>query len=93
MIFRHHPLAEQRHRRADGKLAVELDGQRVHRDRADDAAPLAFDPDFGSCHVAAEAVRIPDRDDPDPGGLLGHETAAVPGAFARRKPPNLSQYA
>src|SRR5512132_2350583 len=93
MIFRHHPVAEQRHRRAGGELAIELDGEGVHRDRADDAAWLAFDPHFGSDQVAAKAVRVADGDDPDPCRLLRHEAAAVAGALAGAELTNLREQA
>src|SRR5438034_1380237 len=93
MIFRHHPVAEQRHRRAGGELAIELDGEGVHRDRADDAARLASDPYFGSGQVAAKAVRVADGDDPDPRRPLGHEAAAVTGALAGGELPNLREQA
>ena len=46
----------------------EHDCERIHRDRADDAASLAFDANLSARHVATEAVRVPDRDEADPGG-------------------------
>src|SRR4051812_31502167 len=82
MIFRHDPLSEQRHGGPDRKLAIELEGQGVHRDRADDPSRLALDPDLRAGQVAAEAVRITDRDDPDPGRPVGHEASPVAGALA-----------
>src|SRR5688572_3840265 len=59
-------VAEQRHRRADRQLAVELDRESVHRDRPDDASELAGDTNLGPGQVAPEAVGVADRDDADP---------------------------
>ena len=66
------------------QLAVELDGEGVHRDRPDDAAALALDEHLGAGQVAAEAVRVADRDDADPRVALGDEAAAVAGRVAGR---------
>src|SRR5205085_1036585 len=93
MIFRDHAVAEQRHRRSDGELAVELDGQGIHRDRADDAARLTLDPYLGSGHVAAKAVRVAHGDNADPGRPLGDEAAAVAAALARTEAANLREQA
>src|SRR5205085_8021992 len=79
--------------RPDRQLAIQLDRQCVHRDRADGAAWLASDPDLGSGQVPAEAVRVAHRDDSDPGRALGHEPAAVAGALARSELPNLRKLA
>src|SRR5204863_6255198 len=75
------------------QLAVELDGECVHRDGADRSPELAGDPDLGSGQVAAEAVRVADRDDADPCRALGDEAAAVPGALAGRELPDLCKVA
>src|SRR4051794_29863996 len=91
MIFRHHSVPEQRHRRPGRQLAIELDGKSVHRDRADDPPRLALDPDFGSGQVTAKAVRVTDRNDPDPGWPLGHEASPVAGALAGCELSNLRE--
>src|SRR5438874_3272706 len=91
MIFRHHSVPEQRHRRPGRQLAIELDGKSVHRDRADDPPRLALDPDFGSGQVTAKAVRVTDRNDPDPGRPLGHEASPVAGALAGCELSNLRE--
>src|SRR5207244_12646747 len=41
MLLGEDAVADQRDLRAGLEWAVELDGDRIHRDRADDAAPLA----------------------------------------------------
>src|SRR5439155_4827877 len=76
-------VPEQDDRRAGRKLAVELDGKRVHGDGADDAPRLAGDADLRSGHVPPEPVPVADRHEPDPGRLLGRVAAAVAGALAR----------
>ena len=63
---------------------------------ADDAAALARDEHLGAGQVAAEAVRVADRDDADPRLALGDEAAAVAGRLAgpqelRRAPSSLVQ--
>ena len=62
---------------------VELHGERVHRDRPDDAATRALDEHLGSRHVATEAVCIPDRDDADPRRAIGDEAPPVARALPR----------
>ena len=91
MSFCQNSVPEQRHRRPDRQLAVELDRDGVHRDGADDAPWLAPDADLGTRHVAPEAVRVADRDDPDPGRPLGHEVPAVAGALPRAEQPHLRE--
>ena len=86
MLLDQDAVSDERDRRADGELAVELDRKSVHRDRADDTTPLAGDQNLCSSHVPAEPVRIPDRDDADPGRLLGDEPAPVARALTRRQP-------
>src|SRR5215210_5951734 len=49
-----HSVAEDRDRRADALLALELDRERIHRDRADDAARLAVDPHLRPGQIAPE---------------------------------------
>ena len=66
-------VPEDRHRRADRLLALELDREGVHRDDADDAPQLAADAHLRAGQVATEAVRVADRHDPDPGRPLGDE--------------------
>src|SRR5436190_18452363 len=77
-----HARPEDRHRRADGLLVVELDGEGVHRDGADRPSWLSGDAHLCARQVAPEAVRVAERHDPDPGRLLGDEAASVAGAFA-----------
>ena len=93
MILRQNAVADQRDRRAQGKLSIELDGKGVHRDRPDDVPWFAAHPDLGARHVAPEAVRVPHGDDPDPGFALGEEPSPVPRALARRQPPHLCEIA
>ena len=81
--LREDAVAEDRDRRADRLLALELDREGVHRDDADHAPRLAADAHLGAGQVAAKAVRVADRHDPDPRRLLGDERAAVAGALAR----------
>ena len=45
---------------------------------------LAVDAHLGAGEVAAEAVRVADRHDPDPRVALGDEAAAVARRLARR---------
>jgi hypothetical protein len=56
-----------------GSLVLELDRERVHRDRPDDAARLAAHTHLGAGEVATEAVRVADGDEPDPGRALRDE--------------------
>ena len=77
MRLRAHAVPEQRHRSADGQLAVELDGERVHRDRPDDLARLAVDAHLGARQVAAEPVGVADRNQTDPRRTLRHEPATI----------------
>ena len=83
VLLGEHAVADDRHRRADRELAVELDGEGVHRDRPGDAAALAGDTHLRAGQVAAEAVRVADRDDADPRGGR-HVRAAVAGALPGR---------
>ncbi len=62
---------------------VEHHRERVHRDRADDPASLAFDEDLRARHVATEAVGVADRHDADPGRPIGDEPTTVAGALTR----------
>ncbi len=93
MILRQHALAEQRHRCSHWKLSVELDGEGVHGDRADDRARLAGNTHLRSGQVAAKAVRITHRDYSDPRLALGNEAAAVARALSRRELLDLCELA
>ena len=62
---------------------VELDRERVHRDRPDDATALALDEHLRPGHVPPEPVRVPDGHDADPRRPIGDEAAPVAGALAR----------
>src|SRR5207249_10441568 len=72
---------------------LQLDRERVHRDRADDPAELTSDTHLRPRQVAPESVRVSDRDDPDPGHLLRDEPPAVAGALARLELPHLGELA
>ncbi len=74
-------MAEERHRRPDRQLALDLDCEGVHRDRAHDWARLSADAHLGAREVAAEAVRVADRHEADPRRPLHDEAAAVAGAL------------
>src|SRR5581483_8628778 len=91
MRLREQTASEEHDGGADRQLCVELDRERVHRDRADDAAKLAGDPDLRSGEVAPEAVGVAHGDDADPGVALGDEAPAVPGALARRELADLRE--
>ena len=93
MVLDENPVADKGHRRAHRQLAVELDCERVHRDDSDDAARLPGDAYLGPGHVSPEAVRVPDRDDPDPSRLLRDEAATVAGAISGCKPAYLREVA
>src|SRR3990170_7348451 len=69
---------DDRDRGAGRQLAVELDGEGIHRDRADDAARLTRDTHLRPGQVAPEAVCVADRDEADPRRLPGDVAAAVP---------------
>ena len=86
-------VAQDRHRRPDRLLVLELDRERVHRDGADDAAQLPAHTNLGAGQVAPEAVRVADGNDPDPGRPVGHERAAVTGARPRFEPLHLGEVA
>ena len=77
----------------DRQLALELDGEGVHRDGADHAPRLAVDEHLGPGQVAPEAVRVADRHDPDPRRPLGDEAPAVAGALARLEELHLRELA
>ena len=70
----------------------QLDGERVHGDRSDDAPPFAVDEHLGTREIAPEAVRVADRHEPDPRRLLGHEPA-VARALAFREQLHLGELA
>jgi hypothetical protein len=91
--FGEHAVPEDRDRRANRLLPLELDGEGVHRDHADDAPRLTADTHLGPGQVAAEAVRIADRDDPDPGRPLGDEGSPVARALAGLELLDLRQVA
>src|SRR5436190_12853008 len=82
MVLGEHAMAEDRHRSADRLLLLELDGERVHRDRAYNPPRLPADANLGAGEIATEPVRIADGDDPDPRRPLRDEGAAVAGALA-----------
>src|SRR5207253_2383032 len=83
-----HALPDQDHGRPDREPAVELDGERVHRDGPDRRPELACDADLRAGQVAAEAVCVADGDDPDPGRLLRDVAAAVTRALAGLEEPD-----
>src|SRR4051794_41911760 len=83
MRLGHDAVPEDRDRGADRLLALELDGESIHRDDAGDAPRLAADANLGAGQVAPEAVRVADRHDPDPRRPLGGEGSAVARALAR----------
>src|SRR5581483_10763037 len=93
VLLEQQAVADERHRRSDRQLAVELDGERVHRDRADDAPALTGDEHLGPREVAAEAVAVADRDEPDPRGPVGDEPAPVAGALPRLEPLHAGELA
>src|SRR6266496_4869193 len=76
-------LPEDRDRRADRLLTLQLDRERVHRDRPHHTPRHAAHPYLRSGQVAAETVRVADRNDPDPGRLLGDEAPPVARALSR----------
>ena len=78
-----HAAADEHDRRAHRELAVELDGERVHRDRPDHPSRLARHAHLRSGQVAAEPVPVTDGDDADPRVALGGPAATVAGALAR----------
>src|SRR6266545_5793989 len=84
-------VAEQNNRRPDGKLSIELNGERVHGDGADDAAQFSTDSDLRAGQIATEAVRVANWDDPDPGGLVREKTAAVARALSLLQELHLSK--
>ena len=84
MVFGEDAVAEERHGRALRQVA-ELDGERVHRDGAEHAPPRPSDQHLGARQTAPEAVRVADRDEPDPRRPLGDEAAAVARALPRRE--------
>ena len=84
-------VADDRDRRPDRQLAVELDGDRVHRDGADRPPRLAVDEHLGAGHVAPEAVRVAHGDDPGPRRPLGDEPPAVAGALSRLEEAHLRE--
>ena len=77
----------------DGQFAVELHGEGVHRDGADDRARLAADADLGTGERALESIRVADGHDPDPRRLLRDEAPAVAGALTRLQLLDLSKEA
>ena len=91
MVFGQNALAEDRHRRADRLVAVELDRECVHRDRSDHVPQLAADPHLGPGEVTSEAVAVANGHDADPGRLLCYEPAPVAGALARLEPLHLRE--
>src|SRR5438105_13864619 len=70
LVLGEHAVAENRHRRADRLLVLQLDGKGVHRDGPDHAPQLAADAHLGAGQVATKTVRVADGNDPDPGRLL-----------------------
>src|SRR5438034_11648276 len=88
MILREDAAAQEDDRSADRKLAVELDGEGVHRDGADDAARLSRDADGRTGERALEAVRVAHGHEPDPRFALGNEAAAVARALPGRETPH-----
>ena len=93
MILDEHAVPDERDRRSDRQLAVELDRQGIHGDDADDAARLAADAHLGAGQVAPETVGIAHGDDSDPTRLLRDERAAVARALSRREAANLREVA
>ena len=78
-------VAEDRDGLARRQLPGQLDGERVHRHRPDDETPFPADGNLRPGEVAAEPVRVPDRDDPDPRRPLGDERPSVARAVTRRE--------
>src|SRR6188474_2469450 len=64
------------------RLVAELNRERVHRDRSDDAPARARHEHFGSGQPAPEAVPVADRDEADASLPLCDEAAPVAGAVA-----------
>src|SRR5207248_5001 len=93
MILREDAAAEEDDRSADRKLPVELDGEGVHRDGADDATGLPRDADGRPGQRALEAVRVADGHEPDPRLAFGDEAAPVAGALPGRQPLDLREVA
>src|SRR5207249_1804865 len=86
-------VPDDRHGRAEGQLTVELDGERVHGDGADGPPALAVDEHGRSGQVAAEAVRVAEGDEPDPGRLPRDEHPAVARRLAGLEPLDVRQLA
>ena len=82
MLFGEDAVAEQHDGRRNRQLAVELDRERVHRDGADRATPLARDANGRPRQIAAKAVRVAHGHEADPGVAFGDEPATVASALA-----------
>ncbi len=69
-------VPDERDAASRARRAGQADRERVHRDRPHDRRARPVDDDLGAREIAAEAVGVPDRDDPDPG--LGSATNRRP---------------
>src|SRR5215207_3651405 len=83
VLLEQQSVADERDARPDRKLAGELDRNRVHRHRSDDPLPPAVHEDLRPGQIPPEAVRVADRDDPDPRLAPGDEAAPVARRLAR----------
>jgi hypothetical protein len=86
VLLGQHAVSDQGHGRSRRQLALQLDGERVHGDRADHPPSILSHQHLGAHEVAAKAVRVPDRDDPDPGRSVGDEPSPVASALPGVEP-------
>src|SRR5215211_6975877 len=93
VLLEQQAVANERNARPDGKLVGELDRHRVHRHRSDDPLPPTVDQNLRPGQVPPEAVRVTDRDDPDPRLALGDEAAPVTGRLPRPQELDLGEVA
>jgi hypothetical protein len=93
VILDQQAVADDHDRGVDQQLAFEQDGDGIHRDSPDHRPALACYEHLAAGHVAAEAVRVADGNQSDPGRLGRDEAAAVARALARLKLLHLSEAA
>src|SRR5215208_3984009 len=93
VLLEQQAVANERNARPDGKLAGELDRHRVHRHRSHDPLPPTVDQHLRPGQVPPEAVRVTDRDDPDPRLALGDEAAPVTSRLPRPQELDLGEVA
>ena len=84
MILGEHASADQHDRSADRQLAIELDRERVHRDRPDDRSQLARDAHLRPGEVATEAVGVADRNEAAEGRFFPDTYRFAAGTSDRR---------